>query len=447
MKYRQKNTEDTESMKIENFLSMNMEITKLEIVNEVKRIEPEIIEKERILMEANDGCTLLSTLKWFDYFFKDNNYVLKDEVLLKILEIAQSEIEEISSISMSLIAKILCSNSSMVNFLYEHDIISLSLRYFPSKESFGILINLSLIHSNSKLEIMKSGIYKQLKDMVDSFDYFILEAIQLIDALVYKIDEDNYNAYYDEYLCLFNAILSHIENKDDEMLFLVLRTIRDFIDAKQCFLMHFIESNQLPKILSLNTNDPLSIYQIIQIAKCICIYAPKGYQYLLDNNILDWLSNALLNQDQTVLEKSFILLSSLIFEEENNVANFCIDNSFHLIAISRIKEDKKLFLKKAIFQFLLDLCNYASSDYLIDLYHEGVFYILFENISLSDEDNRIKIYDAFKQYRNIDTDENIEFLLSQMKENDDFMDWINEGFQSGNYDIANYTSQLFQEFS
>ena len=100
MKYRQKNTEDTESMKIENFLSMNMEITKLEIVNEVKRIEPEIIEKERILMEANDGCTLLSTLKWFDYFFKDNNYVLKDEVLLKILEIAQSEIEEISSISM-----------------------------------------------------------------------------------------------------------------------------------------------------------------------------------------------------------------------------------------------------------------------------------------------------------------------------------------------------------
>ena len=96
---------------------------------------------------------------------------------------------------------------------------------------------------------------------------------------------------------------------------------------------------------------------------------------------------------------------------------------------------------------MLDLCNYASSDYLIDLYHEGVFYILFENISLSDEDNRIKIYDAFKQYRNIDTDENIEFLLSQMKENDDFMDWINEGFQSGNYDIANYTSQLFQEFS
>ncbi|KAH0792304.1 hypothetical protein GPJ56_003830 [Histomonas meleagridis] len=333
----------------------------------------------------------------------------------------------------------------MTDLIFNNNIIAIAIQNFPSSYSFGIFINLSLSSPIYREALIQAGIFQQLFSILnDPMSLYHIQAIHLSDSLLYKLEDFDYSNFIDAYISLFQILFSKINTSDALLLHQLLRFIRDFIEADQRFLLYFVNNNFYPQILSLDVTDTNCIYNIIKISDNICYYFNEGIPFLIQHNIIEYLSNTLLNSDQRIVEVSFYLLSQMIFED-NSIADLCVESSFQRIAIAKFNGESKHHLKQAAYEFLCQLMLNTTENYYVELNGDRCIYVLLSYIYLCEEENRSDMCAVIDRFLKTRAEDEIQLVMSEMEGEDDFIEWLERGAEGNDEDVAALSESLLQK--
>lgn len=426
--------------------------------------QSECIEENIPLLFSEDIQDQLFSLCNFTKYLLDHDFILPPNYLERTVELFQRNVQNPEFMSSILFFYRRCTGfpSQMQKFLSDLNIIDLISQFFPQPNVLAILGNLSIPILSNRQKLLSNGILKSLtqlillnKDENQTIDFEVFDyAVNLINCLVLPTDELDYSQWHEEIVCIFDILFDAYDHVPFEQKKTIIKAFSDYIETDVFFMTDFRDKGYLRKFFEVDfpDQDDMTIIYLSLIDICryiVHLYQNEGAQFLFDIQIVNWMSLKLFHPSEKVRMSCYSLLSFMI---QNIIPSFplineCIDNEFVISSIDKLQGNSKYQLKVNILEFLCSLFTRASNSKIIFLIQEKVLEVILNHFVLFEEelDKVHLILESILRLRQFmdatmpnlfeeeEIEENqindltlIEEQINTIRENDEFLEWIDE---------------------
>lgn len=333
-------------------------------------------ENYDIIKENFDGSFYVSICNILSRFINDYN----EDILNKCSE---------------LIKQIVDYNSNYINVFIQNNIIDIIMNSFPRHFTLRILFALCNNYTGCD-RLCLSGLFHSIHDLLktDIQEKLILNGlIEIVDAYACTCEESK--DIPDVIYSLLDVLCNLLNTTcDDDVADKCSRTICSMI-VNQKLRNYFVRQNHLKiymKFKNANFHNELS-YDGLYITERLIA---NHFQYLLDNNIFDYIDSLLLSDNTKVRTLCFSGLSSFVSHHQS-VLSYILDKNYVKIGIdlafteSRSSEELKrlMFFIVEVINSMYDLDTSLNNfiNTVSDYFNIGVFHFLVEHINLVDKND------------------------------------------------------------
>lgn len=407
---------------------------------------------------SNSLESQLSSIKFFEYNLREFDIILPPryiEITMNILH-SHAQDQEIVNMILKLYRHCTSFQSEMQAILSEKNVIDLITPFFPSQDVLVIYGNLSIPSRSIRDRLLSMGILNQIISLLfinngepplqintDIFEY----AVNLLNCLICKLDGFDYSKYFSEFIRIFEILHSLYANATVEQALIIIRAFSDYVDADVAFISEFQSKCQLRIFLEKDFDDDKISRWILDIIISITFtFGTEGAEFLSKIQIIDWISKRILSKSPKVVERCFFVLTQIIqlITSPHFFTNECINRNFLVIAIDKFNSNIKYRLKITLYRFICSVFAKATTSMIPLMINDKAleliaynYDIISDNYEFDEIDDRehdwLLIFYAFQRiipfYSHEYTDQNeiasaIRDSISQIKRNDEFIDWL-----------------------
>ena len=366
---------------------------------------------------------ILSSLKIILNFKKEILENIPIEIIHQlILNFNNNNLIDLSS----LIIRKLIINKIQINYILNQNIINIILLKL---NFFYILYLLSIMSHNKKIipilleNYILNLLIKKFKN-IDLNDKELYYYTILLNGFVYF--KFNFEDYYNLIIECFNLLKNFLNHSNKEISRQICFAFRDFIESNEIFLNYFINLNILPiffQFQDLEINED-SGYAVLKICIIISLNYKEGINYLIKNNILEYLDYMFFSpneQDRALVLK---LLGYLIINY-NEIFDIYCELNFIQMTCDLININSSINLINSCLKFLIDLLIVCKNNlkWIEELMNLNVLNILINNIMLIDKNDEEDTIEALMIILYLNQN---NLFINKLIKNEEFIDWLND---------------------
>lgn len=434
--------QDTKVLKKEEFFKDDIHENTSEEDDFIAKIELSV----KRINANNDLSILIDDFFFLISYIEKKDFVFTTDFILKVLSFLKDEQDtQEKQIVLKLLRLMTAFDSPMQQILINNHIFDILFKYFPNEEVIDTFSNLSCANSDARSYLLNSGIINFIFQYIDSIDHFEC-LIHLSQNLLCRMANFQYDNYIPQFIQLFHKIISLINKEIEFSPDLIVGAFRDYVDADDRLLDDFLINNQLEVFLNLYSRDYNFLRPLLRICETI-IYQKKedGAHYLINCNIIHFITEIIFNGDREIRVFSFNFLYLLV-DYAPDITNNLISQDFHTILFSEFNDKLPIRYRTFIYKFCCLLLVNSSPQYLTELIKVGIVDMLvdYPSILIHERDWGILLDGIVKivKFNGFEDSEIIQEKLKDIKENQEFIDWLYEACQSRKSDISELANMV-----
>ena len=389
------------------------------------------------LIVSDDLDKQIESLSFFCSTLRNYEIEIDSAVFLRIVDICNFKNNLTYIKGLETIKLLLSFNSKMLNKEIKNKVVDLALSDFPTKLTFGILINLALYDTDAQFLICKKGILNNVIEMISNGSEFLLECVNLANNLVYQIQDTDFitREFEDAFINIMDLLIILLQNTSDEKLHaMIFYYFLNSISGNKLGV-HFINNNILNIMINIKILNNEMIEIIINVAKEIVDNFENGPDYILSNDFLSWVEQYFDNI--SLVESIFTFLAHLNYTVKD-ISDFFVRKSYHKYALQYFNDSNfKFSLRKAAMELLIEMITNSSTESFEILIHDDCYNILFENTDFITGNEEYYFVKAIGRIIELNDRKEYEYLFDMMRTNENFVEWLKNLEFSNDRELSN----------